>query len=72
MALKNKRLIASIALVLLVGIFILQNTEVVNINFLFWRFSMSRVLLIIIFLLAGFVMGWLLRGLAQHRKKHQL
>ena len=65
----NKRLITSVTLVMLVVIFTLQNTEVVNINFLFWRFAMSRVLLIFILLLIGMLIGWLLHSLAQHSKK---
>ena len=67
----NIRLISGITLVLLVVIFTLQNTEVVNINFLFWQFSMSRVLLIFVLLLTGVVIGWLLHSLAKHGKKQK-
>jgi len=63
------RLISSVTLVLLALIFTLQNTEVVNINFLLWHFSMSRVLLIFILLLLGVVIGWLLHSHTQQRKK---
>ena len=66
----NIRLIIGVALVLVVVIFTLQNTEVVTINFLLWRFSMSRVLMIFILLLSGVLIGWLLHSLTPHGKRH--
>lgn len=43
-------------------IFILQNTEVVDIQFLFWKLSLSRVILLLgslfIGVLAGLLIGW--------------
>jgi uncharacterized integral membrane protein len=47
-------------LVLLVGLLILQNTEVVEIRFLFWSLSMSRVLLLPLVFGAGVLVGWAL------------
>ena len=66
--LQNKRLILSLVLASIAAIFILQNTEVVQIHFLFWQFSMSRVLFIFVLVLIGVVIGWLLHSLAHHRK----
>ena len=66
----NIRLILGLALTALVVIFTLQNTEVVSINFLFWHFSMSRVLMIFMLLVAGILIGWLLHSLTRHGKKH--
>lgn len=42
-----------------VVIFTLQNSEVVAINFLFWRIEMSRVILILVTLLIGFLLGYI-------------
>jgi uncharacterized integral membrane protein len=43
-------------------IFILQNTQVVDIKFLFWQMSLSRVILLLgallIGVLVGLVIGW--------------
>jgi putative membrane protein len=43
-------------------IFILQNTQVVEIEFLFWKLSLSRVILLLgalfIGILAGLFFGW--------------
>ena len=66
----NIRLILGLTIVLLVVIFTLQNTEVVWINFLFWHFSMSRVVMIFMLLAAGILIGWLLHSLTRHGKRH--
>lgn len=65
----NARLIIGITLTLLVVVFTLQNTEVVTVNFLLWRFSLSRVVLIFVLLLAGVLLGWFLHSLMYHSKK---
>ena len=46
-------------LVILVLIAIFQNTEVVEFHFLFWNPSMSRIIWLLIVLLAGFAAGYL-------------
>ena len=54
-----------ISLGILIGMIILftvQNYEVVEFQFLFWKLAMSRVLLFMTLLAVGIVMGWLLRG----------
>ena len=43
----------------LVVMFILQNTAIVNLQFLFWKVSMSRSLMILLVLLAGMLIGWI-------------
>lgn len=40
-------------------LFTLQNAEVVPVRFLFWKLEMSRVILILVLLLAGFVAGYI-------------
>lgn len=44
-------------LVLLVAIFAVQNSEIIEIQFLFWSFSTPRVLLILSMIFIGFFIG---------------
>lgn len=59
-----KRVKATVVVILLsvFMIFILQNTQVVEIKFLFWQMSLSRVILLLgalfIGVLVGLVIGW--------------
>lgn len=39
------------------GILVTQNTEVVEFNLLFWRVSMSRIVLLLLAMSIGFVAG---------------
>jgi len=57
-----------LALLLLIVVFTLQNAEVVTVNFLLWRLSVSRSLMIFIVLIVGIVVGVVLAGLARRRK----
>jgi len=63
---QNKLIVAG-SLLLLVVIFTLQNAEVVSIRFLFWGFSMSRVILLFLVFAFGVGTGWIVHGLAQAR-----
>ncbi len=49
-------------LAFMVLVFLLQNTAIVSIQFLFWSVSMSRSLLILLFIGVGMIIGWLLSG----------
>ena len=44
-------------LVLLVAIFAIQNSEIIEVQFLFWSFSTPRVLLILSMIFIGFFIG---------------
>ncbi len=46
-----------IAIAALVAVLVVQNTEVVDIRFLFWTVSMSRVLLLPLLFIAGVLVG---------------
>jgi uncharacterized integral membrane protein len=48
-------------LVILVVLFVLQNTQVVEAQFIAWKVSMSRSLLLLGTFLVGIIAGWLLR-----------
>jgi putative membrane protein len=58
------RLILAITLLVLVGIFALQNIVAVEVRFLFWGFALPRSLLIFVVLAVGIVVGWFLRSAA--------
>jgi putative membrane protein len=67
----NAKLVVSLIVACLVVIFILQNTTVVNVQFLFWSLSMSRSLLIIVFVGVGMLVGWLLNSYVSYRHRHK-
>jgi len=56
-----------IALVGLVVIFTLQNTEVLSVEFLFWSFSLRRAVLLFAVLLVGIITGYVLAALRRNR-----
>ncbi len=62
-------MIRNILFILLIGVvlvFVIQNTQVVEVKFLFWKMAMSRALILLITLAIGLVGGWLLT-LPKHR-----
>ena len=52
---KNITLIVMGVLLLVV---LLQNTQVVSVRFLFWKLSMSRIILLPLFMVVGFIIGF--------------
>lgn len=42
---------------ILLLIILLQNTQVVSIQFLFWKLSMSRIIFLPLIMLIGFIIG---------------
>jgi len=42
-------------------IFVMQNTQVVEVQFLAWKISMSRALMLLGTLFIGLISGWLLK-----------
>ena len=65
-------MIRNILFVVLIGgvlVFVVQNTQVVEVNFLFWTLSMSRALILLITLAIGLVGGWLLTVPRARREK---
>jgi putative membrane protein len=55
----NIRAYFGLLLLLLVVVFIVQNATVVDIQFLFWKMSMSRSLMTFFVLAAGIIIGWI-------------
>lgn len=62
------KLITGLTAILLIVIFAVQNYEVVQVNFLFWSFSMSRAVMIFILLAIGFLAGFILKGFSSISK----
>ena len=62
------KLITGLTSILLIVIFAVQNYEVVQVNFLFWSFSMSRAVMIFILLAIGFLAGFILKGFSSISK----
>jgi len=62
------RTLAIIALFVLVLLTMLQNTHVVAVHFLFWRFALSQIVLIVLILLVGFVLGYLFAKVPKKRR----
>jgi uncharacterized integral membrane protein len=48
-------------LIVLVLIFVIQNTQVVEVRSLIWKVSMSRALMLLGTFLVGMIAGWLAR-----------
>lgn len=54
------KLYTGLSLLILMAIFTLQNVEIVEINFLIWKLSISRALMIFLVLSIGIIIGWLI------------
>jgi uncharacterized integral membrane protein len=64
----NLRLTLVLILGSLAVLFIAQNSNAVEIGFLFWRASISSALLIFFTLMAGFLLGWFAHSYFLYRK----
>ena len=61
--------IVFIVLAILIVIFTIQNTQVVDIQFFLWKASISRALVILSTLFIGIILGWLLTWTGYSRKR---
>ena len=57
-----KIFIAAVALILM-GVFVLQNMEVVAVDFLLWSLEASRVVIYLVIFLLGVLVGWVGKSL---------
>jgi len=65
----NLKLFAIMALISLATIFIVQNTDIVELRFLFWQVDMSRALMFVFLTLIGVVIGWFLHSHMLHKEQ---
>jgi lipopolysaccharide assembly protein A len=61
--------IVSLILLALVVIFVIQNTQVIEVQFFSWKISMSRALLLLVTFVIGIVVGWLSTRLRPKERK---
>lgn len=54
----NFRLFVSLVSLLLMGIFVFQNMEIVEVDFLLWSVEASRVIIYLTIFLIGALTGW--------------
>jgi putative membrane protein len=64
--------IVFIVLAILIVIFTIQNTQVVDIQFFVWKASISRALMLLSTLFIGIILGWLLTWTGYSRKKRKV
>lgn len=62
------KIIIILILFVLFFLFVLQNTQVVEFQFLFWTFGMSRIVVISFMMLIGFVIGYLVARMEKTKK----
>ncbi len=66
----NFKLIAILTVIFMATLFLIQNTQVADINILIWTYSMSVSLVIVSILLIGILVGWGLKSYSVHKKKN--
>lgn len=59
-----------IVFAVLVVVFTLQNTEVVNIKLWFWQVNTSRALMIVLSIAVGIIFGMLLPAFKKYKRKN--
>lgn len=67
---KPKTILAIVIFILLL-ILTIQNTQNVSFRFLFWSLTLSRILLIPLFILLGFVLGYIIAKVERPSKKQE-
>ena len=65
---KDIKLVGAIALVVIVVLFVLQNAEPVRVEILFWSWSASRAIVLLVVFLIGVLAGWLWRAGIRRRR----
>jgi len=59
---KKIHLTIGILSIFFIIILVLQNSEIVTVNLLFWKLEISRIILILGVLFIGFVLGYIIHG----------
>ena len=58
----NIKYVITLIFLLFFLVFIIQNTQIVEVRFFFWKVSMSRALMLLGTLAIGLIGGWLLKS----------
>ncbi len=64
----NAKVIVGIVLVVLLVLFLVQNTAVVTYRLLFWTISLSQIVLVPLIAVVGFVVGYMAGSIRRRRK----
>ncbi len=56
---------------ILVVAFILQNTEIVEISFLFWTITISRALMVLLVFIIGIIVGAIIKDIGTRKKEKE-
>lgn len=64
----NLRLTIGLFLAGLIVLFTLQNAEIVELHFLWWKWSMPRAVMTFIVLTIGIIIGWILSTWMHHKR----
>ena len=63
------KVIIFMILIVLFTFFVSQNTEIVDINAFFWKFQMSKIVLISLTGLVGLILGFILASIFNKQKR---
>ena len=72
MNIQSYKLSTSLVLIILATVFLIQNTQVIQINVLFWTFSMSASIMVVMLLVTGILIGWFLYGYLYNKKSREV
>ncbi|MDA3814773.1 MAG: lipopolysaccharide assembly protein LapA domain-containing protein [Patescibacteria group bacterium] len=61
-----------LSLILIATLFLIQNTQVANITLLFWTYSLSVSLVVVLMLLIGILVGWFSKSYLDFKKKKNI
>jgi uncharacterized integral membrane protein len=56
----KQKTIIILALIVFAFVMLIQNTQVVEVQIIFWKIAMSRIILILFMLIVGFGIGYLI------------
>ena len=63
--------IVFIVIAILIVIFTIQNTQVVDIQFFLWKTTISRALMLLSTLFIGIILGWLITWMGYSRRRRK-
>jgi len=65
----NAKLFTAIVVLFVFAVFIVQNAQVVTVNFLFWKMEASRAIVLMVTFVFGLFTGWILTQFLRKSKK---
>lgn len=68
----NFKLIIILILILATILFLVQNTQVVNITVIFWTYSISVSIVVVSMLIVGILIGWFLKSYTSYKNRKSI